>query len=354
MNNSFKLLTLVFGLLFLSLTGCQKEVVEIINPQNENVIGGDSPLSDLVKRISMNDGSFDNIIDKSSCLTVVLPVSVVANGNNLTITTPDDYVLIERIFDASDTDTDSLEIIFPVKVVRPDYTELTLKDYDDLEDAHEDCVENGNDPDIECLDFVYPITVSVYDLLNQVSKVVTVNNDKELFALFEELDENDLASFVFPLKVVLSDSTEMVIPDNRSLEDMIENAEGECDEDDDNDYNDDDIDDLVFVDLLLDGTWRISHFEDKTDITDNFKGYTFSFYENEHTTAAKNGVLVEGEWETHGDDGALAVEFDYEADFPLEKLNEEWIVTEYSSNQFQLFSEEQEDSVTTKVTFIKN
>ncbi len=354
MKNYFKLLTLVFGLLLLSLTGCQKEVVEIINPQNENVIGINSPLSDLVKRTSMNDGSFDNIIDKSSCLTVVLPVSIVANGNNLTITTPDDYVLIERIFDASDTDKDTLVIIFPVNVVLPDYTEVTLNDYDDLEDEQEDCVENGDDPDIECLDFVYPITVSVYDSLNQVSKVVTVSSDKELFALFEEMDENDLASFVFPLTVVLSDGTEMVIPDNRKLEDMIEDAEDECDEDDDNDFNDDDIDDLVFVDLLLDGTWRISHFANKTDGTDNFKGYTFSFYEKEYATAAKNGLLIEGEWETYGDEGVLVIELDYEADFPLEKLNFEWIVTEYSANQFKLVSEEPEDGTTTKVTFTKN
>ncbi len=354
MKNYFKLLTLLSGLFLLSLAGCQKEVEEIINPQNEDVISADSPLSDLVKRTSMNDGSPDNIIDKSSCLTVVLPVSVIANGNDLTISKPDDYVLIERIFDESDSDDDTLVINFPIKVLLPDYTEVTLKDYDDLEDLQEECMENGKDPDIECLDFVYPFNVSIYDILNQVSKVITVNNDKELYTLFEDMDENDLASINFPLTVMLSDSTNMVITDNKMLEDIIEDAEDQCDEDDDNDYNDDDIDDSAFVDILLDGTWHISHFTDKNDRTDDFKGYNFKFFEDEYATASKDGEIKEGEWETYGDDGVLVIELEYEADFPLDKLNIDWIVTEYSTDKIKLISEKPEDGVTVTVTFEKN
>ncbi len=355
MKNNFILSAFLFSLFLLSFTGCQHEVEEIINPQNEDVIGINSPLTDLVKKTSMNDGSPDNIIDKSSCLTVVLPVSVIANGNSLTISTPDDYVLIERIFDESATDEDTLVIVFPIKVVLPDYTEETLKDYDDLEDMQEDCMENGEDPDIECLDFVYPFTVSVYDMLNQVSKVITINSDKELFALFEAMDEDELASFNFPLTVMLSDSTELVINDNKMLEDIIEEAQDQCDEDDDNDYNDDDIDDSAFVDILLDGTWRISHFADKTDRTMDFKDYDFRFFKDEYATAEKDGKVKEGEWETYGDDGVLTLELDYEkADFPLKKLKGEWIVTEYSTNKFELVSEEPKDGITATVTFTKN
>ncbi len=348
-----KSLLLLIGLVAMGLTACQEEVVTLTDPQNSNVIGYGSPLADLVQRTTMKDGSADNIIDKSSCTSVVLPVSVIANGINLTIATPEDYILIERIFDQSATDKDTLIIIYPITVVLPDFEEVTVDNLEELMDLQEDCIENGADPDIECLDFVYPVTVSVYDSLNQVSAVYTLNSDQELFALFDSLDENALASFTFPLTVVLSDSTEVVVTNNQELEDVIEAAEDQCDEDDDNDYNDDDIDDSQLVAIMLDGTWEISYYADGTDRTTEFSGYVFAFLADELATATLGSLVTEGSWETYGDNGTLAVELDYDADFPLEKLNTEWVITEYSENLLKLTTTDSDEGTVVSVSFEK-
>ena len=76
---------------------------------------------------------------------------------------------------------------------------------------------------------------------------------KSCFIFFETLDENELVSFNFPLTLVLSDSTEVVVHSNDELEDLLEAVEDSCDEDDDDDYNDDDADDSDLIAVLLDG-----------------------------------------------------------------------------------------------------
>ncbi len=351
MFNYFKTLVLLIGILISGFTGCQEEVVVVTDNQSD-VFGYSTPLADLVKRITMKDGSFDNIIDNSSCISVVLPASVIANGISLTISTADDYVLIERIFDESATDTDTLVIVFPITVMTADYDTEEVEGYEELNDLVKDCLENGADPDIECLDFIYPVTVSIYDSLSQVSQVISVNNDEELFELFASMEESELASFAFPLTVLLSDGSEVVVTNNQQLEDLIESVEDQCDEDDDNDYNDDDIDDSELIAVLMDGSWRLTYYFDTTDGTAGFAGYVFAFLNDGVATATLDSQVIEGTWETYGDDGTLGLELDFDADLPLEKLNTEWQVTEFNNDLIKLVNND--DGVKITVQFEKN
>ncbi len=351
MFNYFKTLVLLIGILISGLAGCQEEVVVVTDNRND-IIDFSSPLADLVKRTTMKDGSFDNIIDNSSCISVVLPVSVIANGISLTISTADDYILIERIFDESATDTDTLVIVFPITVMTADYDTEEVENYEELNELIKDCLEDGADPDIECLDFVYPITVSIYDSLNQVSQVVTVNNDEELFELLTSMKESELVSFAFPLTVLLSDGSEVVVTNNQQLEELIESVEDQCDEDDDNDFNDDDIDDSELIAVLMDGSWRLTYYFDTTDGTASFTGYEFAFLDDGFATATLDSVVTEGSWETYGDNGTLGLELDFDADLPLEKLNTEWQVTEFKNDLIELINND--DGVTVTVHFEKN
>ena len=216
------------AIIALFLGGCQEEVIEIINPQNDTTISSESPVADLVQKTAMKDGSVDNILDNSSCLSVELPVTVIANGVEVVINTEDDYKLVERIFDESSTDTDSLEFIFPIRMILADHTEVVVNNDDELEDLAEDCIEGGGDDDIECLDFIYPISISIYDGTNQVLDVVVIHNDEELHDLFESLKDEGLVSFDFPL-TLLVDSAEVLVNDNSELEDLIEEVADDCD-----------------------------------------------------------------------------------------------------------------------------
>ena len=139
---------LYFLFLAVVIMSCQQEEV-IINDTRGETLDSMSPLADLVGQTSLNDGSGDNIIDNSSCISVILPVTVVANGTELVIETSEDYVLIERIFDESPDDVDVLQIIYPIEVMLPDYSIEEISSDSDLADITEDCLEGGEDLDVD-------------------------------------------------------------------------------------------------------------------------------------------------------------------------------------------------------------
>lgn len=330
-------LLIVLGLL---ISGCQKEVTEIIEPSQNDAFNTNSAVSELVKQTSYNDGSEDNIIDGSSCTMLILPVTVKANGIQFTIRSEKDFSRIEKILDRFDDDDDIVEIIFPVTVVLADHTEITINDEDDLEELTEGCADDGSDDDIECIDFNYPLQISIYDADNQVSDVITINNDKQLYDFIDDLEDDEIASFNFPLTVILSDGSELNINNHDELEDALENAIDDCDEDDDNDYNDDDIEDADLINTLLNGEWIISYFFDEEDETDVFEGYVFTFFESGDMKAGKGDETINGKWESDGDDGILELELDFDDDSLLDELDDDWVVIEYDENQIDLGDEE--------------
>jgi len=172
---------LIMSLFYFS--GCQNEVTEIIDPPADEVFTPVSPVADLVQRTSLRDGSDDNIIDGSSCTSLVLPIIVVVNGLEITLDSKEDFYTVEHIIDKFDEDDDLIEILFPVTVILADHSELILNDEDDLEDLIDQCIEGGEDNDIECVDFKFPLSISIYDSENQLADVITIDDDKELMMI---------------------------------------------------------------------------------------------------------------------------------------------------------------------------
>jgi hypothetical protein len=126
MKKHIKFSFFVIFTLALILTSCRNEELELIQPENEEVLTADSKAANLIARTSMKDGSLDNIIDRASCVEVKLPVTVIANGLEITITNEDGFDTIEEIFEAIEDDEDILEILFPITVILNDYTEVTI------------------------------------------------------------------------------------------------------------------------------------------------------------------------------------------------------------------------------------
>ena len=340
---SFLCLFLLFTVLLFIFSGCQEESEEITLPPSDKVIRANSAIADYIRSIALNDGSPDNILDNASCTVLVFPVTVVVNGQEMQISSPDELKTVERLLDESENDHDTLIIIFPVTVTLPDHTELLINNAEEFEDISEQCTEGGHDDDIECVDFQYPLSVSVYDSQNQVSRVVTISNDAELFRLFDTLEEDHFAGFKFPVTVIVTGGEEITVSDNHHLEDIIEDHMDDCDEDDDNDHNDDDADDTGLVAALLSGDWEITRYFAGTDETELFADFTITFHDD-NTTMSSDGVSsVEGEWETNGDDGTLVLELELGEEAPFDAMPDTWYVLEFNSSLIQLKNVNTED-----------
>ena len=329
-------------LVTLLVMSCQQEVFETFSAPEEDVFTDTDPVADLLSKTTQKDGSFDNILDQSSCYTVVLPVNIQVDGVDMTISSRDDIEALEKLYQSNPDIV--IELIFPVEVEGPDYNITQVNSESELASLASGCQEGGLDDDIECIDLAYPLTLSVYNTLTQQSQVITINSDTEMYIFLEQLEDEELVAFEFPLELITSDGSLIVVNNNEELEEWIDEAIDDCDEDDDFDYDDDEDDDdndetpdPAFIEILTTGSWNIGYFYyDETDLTNLYTGYTFTFSPDGSLIAEKDGTTFPGLWSVEQDDGSQELEIDFEDSDLLEELDEEWELKAYDQNTIRL------------------
>lgn len=319
------------------LIGCQEESEEIERPLPAEVIGKDAGAGQLLFRISQNDGSEDNIIDGGSCTSIIFPYTVIVNGMEIEITSEDDLDLVEDIIDESESDADTISVVFPIEVELPDHTTISVFSMDELEELTDDCEEEGFDDDIECVDIVYPITFSVYNAATQNATVIDIGSDAELYQFLENLTEDEIVSLNFPVVVIIPNGEMITLESNEQMEEVIEQYEDACDEDDDLDFDDDDLDDSELRALLLGNAWLVSEYDSSgSDRTQLLNSYTIEFLGDNLLLASLDSEQISGDWYTSGSDRFLELDLDFETDSDLSLLNYEWVVISYDQTQIKL------------------
>lgn len=342
------LLIILLGLLFV-MTSCRTEDDLTIDPPVEETLAANSIIANLMSKTSLNDGSFDNIIDNASCLSIQLPVTVTVNGTTLTITDTSGYQDIEDILDLFDDDVDTVVITYPITVILTDFSTLVVNDDSELAALAVNCNgDNQYDDDIECIDFQYPITASVFNANNDLINTITINNDNEMYNFIEDLDDYAAVTINFPITIILADGTTQTISNIQELENAIETAEDTCDEDDDNDYNDDDCDncttsdlDDIFADCM---DWTVDGLElNDMDLEDNYSDYVFTFNSDGTITVIENANTFTGTWTASGTGNNIMVTISITG---LPDFNNTWnlheIEREAGETEFELRSGEDE------------
>ncbi|WP_378182561.1 hypothetical protein [Aquimarina sp. SS2-1] len=295
------------------LLSCRSEEREFEQAPEEEVLVANSQVANLIQRTSMNDGSIDNILDRSNCFTVKFPVTVTANGLEITITNEEGLDTVEDIFDELEDDDDTLTFSFPIVIVLSDFSEITINNSSELQSFSDDCNgEDEEDDDIECIDFQYPITASLFDINNDLIGDVTITSDSQLYDFIDDLEDNVIVSVDFPITVILSDGSTMQVGNLIQLEDIIEEAEDDCDEDDDYDYDDDDCNDCNTDQLatILTGcsNWTVDKLErNDMDLEDQYASYIFNFATDGTLTAVSGNDNFSGTWESNGTGNSIAV-----------------------------------------------
>ncbi|ULC60277.1 hypothetical protein MBM09_04630 [Flaviramulus sp. BrNp1-15] len=343
MKTKLKTLLLLPFFALLMFTSCQDEVIDITPPdENEEVtLTASSELTSLMFYTSAKDGSADNIIDKASCTSVELPVTVIVNGLEITIDSEEDFKVIEAIFNEFEDDEDELDIVFPITIILSNHEEIVIENRDQLEELIQQCKdENEEDDDIECIDFKYPISFTVYNTDFQIIDVITVENDRELYHFIKRIKEETglLASINFPVTMVLADGSEIEVNNNIELANIIKEAKDACDEDDDNDYGDDDFTKEHLDELLMTCPWVVYEFErNEDDLNEVYRDYVMVFKEEGVVKVyARGGDILTGTWSTRvTTNGALIkLEFDTLVDFTLE-----WFVYDLAPGKIKLYQE---------------
>lgn len=353
-------------MLLLVSYSCREELSIYETENNQPGLESNSNAAGLMQRVSLKDGSIDNIIDNSSSISVKLPVTVVANGITVHVNTEDDLATIERIFNEFNDDDDELTITFPITVILSDFSEVLIRDEDEFEEIIEEH-DSELDDDIECIDFVYPIKVSTFDVITEQLETLTINDDKTMFNFLDDIDDDDIINIEFPISMILSDGTPVTIANLNEMETAIDNAQETCDEDDDDSdddgsdsddgsddsdgddddgFDDDDPQLNQFMESLTScNQWTIEKFEiDDEELEEAYQDYTFSFTTDNKFVAYKGTAAFSGTWDSYknGENIILVIKL---PDFPnlssswsLEDIeeDEEGVETEFSKGENSL------------------
>ncbi|MFD2564317.1 hypothetical protein [Aquimarina rubra] len=313
------------------LFSCRSEEREFEQAPEEEVLEANSQIANLMQRTSMNDGSLDNILDRSNCFSIQFPVTVTANGLEIIITNEDGLDTVEDIFDELEDDDDTITFSFPIVIILSDFTEVTINNNTELESFSGDCNgEDEEDDDIECIDFQYPITASLFNTNNDLIGDVTITSDNELYDFIDDLEDNIIVNVDFPITVILSDGSTVEINNLIELENVIEDAEDDCDEDDDYDFDDDDCNDCstdqLSTILTTCTNWIVDKLErNDMDLEDQYSQYVFNFATDGTLTAVSSSDNFSGTWESNGTGNSIVVTVDIP---DLVDFNNNWILHE--------------------------
>ncbi|MFL1895006.1 hypothetical protein ACJRPK_04845 [Aquimarina sp. 2-A2] len=320
---------ILLSFICLLVIGCQDSEPETLEVQEENVLQTNSQLANLIQKISLSDGSKDNIIDNANCVSILLPVTVTVNDTLLTVENEDDFQLIENIFEDSDSDTDILTIQFPITITLEDHMQQIIADENELEVYVNQCNgENEADDDIECVNFKYPLEFKVAVIGRSVPNTLNIANDKELYEFLENVEEETIISLTFPVTLIDSNDEEIIVNDLDELENFIEEVMDDCDEDDDFDYDDDDS--IVLADFLVNGSWIVDEYSEmEEDLTLSYSNYVFKFKTDGAVSADNGQQVVSGSWSIDSSNPA-SQQFilNFEAIPPFDALSRDWLIEE--------------------------
>lgn len=328
----------ILSFISLFLLSCQSEISTVTQPQQNKVLAINTTVETLIKKTVTKDGSKDNIIDNASCISIKLPVTIIANGLELIISSEADYAEIEAVFDQFNFDVDHLDIIFPITIILSDYTEITINNMDELQTYINKCGgENEPDDDIECVDFVYPITFSIFDSLNQLTNTVSVENDEQFYLFLENMKESDIVEINFPISLILADGTEKIVNNMDGLATAIDNAKNTCNEDDNNNYNDDDCVNCTVAqvtEMLLTCGWMPNTVKINGQNNSNqYANYILTFKGDGTVVAKENGNQFAGTWVVDKTNTGILVNISFDG---LSDFSFNWNLHEYNEDHSEI------------------
>lgn len=204
----------LFFILTLVAISCQKEELTVVQEQEETSFLADSQLVGLIKSVSSHDGSFDDLVDQSSCFSINFPYELLLNGELVVITSINDLLAIKPM--------DDVVLVFPIAITTANYIELEVADQATFNNYAFSCATGlMYDDRITCLDFNYPISLSLYNPDEATFKTIIYNHDKETFEGLELFEEGTIATIKFPVSVKMLDGTTINLQSNQELKSRI-------------------------------------------------------------------------------------------------------------------------------------
>jgi hypothetical protein len=201
-------------LILLCCIGCQEEELTIVQSEEQNSFLQDSELKLLLQGVSCHDGSYDDLVDQSSCFSINFPYQVLLNNETHNINSVDDLLAI--------SEEDKVVPLFPILLTYATYEQLEINSEQELIAQITQC-NTGElfNNRITCLDMVYPININLYNQDSSNFETVVFDHDKKTFQSIASYDNSQLASIVFPIFITTHSGEVLSISSNELLKNKI-------------------------------------------------------------------------------------------------------------------------------------
>ncbi len=205
---------LVYFLLLIGIISCQEEQLLIVEEQPDEALTIDEQLRDLVVSVAAHDGSFDDVVDNSSCFSIDFPYVCTYNGH--------EYPMNSRQSLEPWNKGDVLIPVFPVTITFANHLKAEVPDAETYKNLIALCASGDLfDEIINCVDLVYPISISTYDKVSSNFETLTLNHDKQTFETIVDFNENILVSVNYPIQIELENEVVLTIYSNDMLKNEI-------------------------------------------------------------------------------------------------------------------------------------
>jgi hypothetical protein len=322
-----KIIWFIFSLLLISFYSCEDEEETVVQNTADSFTKA-TTISSLVKRVSQNETTCDNVLDNTSLFSVKLPVTVTVDGHNEIVTSSADFLEIQSIKNEHTYDNDIVYFTFPITVIYPDFSVATIHNQNEF-----NAMASGNDDnfhEIDCIDFQFPFTINIYDVENQVANTVSLATNSQLYNFIDDLEDAEIVGIVYPITLKKTNGQIYTINSNTELEDTIDAAVDE-------NISGSNIPELHEV--LTNGSWHISYCYYDNDETSYFDGYDFTFngFGNEgNVLAEKSSTTITGDWQIEFNNTYQTLKLQFDDNNSLHDLESEWKVKEYTSTYIRL------------------
>ncbi|MFK7809299.1 MAG: hypothetical protein AB8F74_15955 [Saprospiraceae bacterium] len=219
-------LTFILLAMVAVFSSCEKDT-EITDPKEP---AANTPRSENFLA-NVSNGSGQGSVDaEGNCFSINYPISVNLPGVGVVEVNTEEELWTE-IIDYMEAEIDDLEsfptIVYPILVTLENGNVQSVSSDEEICDLYHECygdfgggdfepdtiIYNGDDLFEPCFDFVYPLTLD-----GPNNETITVNNEEEWAAFFDEHGEYEYFEMVFPIDVVLQDGTTESMNDEDEVE----------------------------------------------------------------------------------------------------------------------------------------
>lgn len=204
----------LYLMMLVMIAGCQKEELTVIEGQDDEAFNQDRQLKTLVMSVVSHDGSFDDIVDNSSCFSIDFPYTCYYKGFPYPVNSIDDLAIFKN--------GDYLIPEFPVNITFADYLQAEVPHEEAFNELIDQCA-NGLlfNEIINCVDIIYPVRISVYDPSTSSFETIVFDHDKQTFQAIVDFDENLIASIQYPIQLRMQNEVVLTINSNDALKSEI-------------------------------------------------------------------------------------------------------------------------------------